>query len=249
MAATTIRLVISSYPRRKRLCNEATGKAAPDLEESLANLVATGAGLQEVPFPVVISGTTGKQVMPVDASDPVSAEIIEAIGRAVAAGIVRLNQEDSPVRKLRRINEASRFFEDELLGELNSMSGFACEIPSTAGGGAQRSGYPDLKLTHQQSGRIAYLDPKLFEQGSRDSTFRSFYYEPKGETNKVLDDAHHLLIGIAHDGNDGDWRFVGWHLVDLSRLAIRFKPEFQASNRDLYREGAILASDAEQSDN
>ncbi|MGI9242921.1 MAG: hypothetical protein ACR2RV_19135, partial [Verrucomicrobiales bacterium] len=103
-------------------------------------------------------------------------------------------------------------------------------------------GYPDLKITHTASGRIAYLDPKLFEAGSENSSFRSFYYEPKTETNKVLEDAHHLLLGIEHDGRDGEWQFTGWHLVDLSELKVRLKPEFQASNRDLYGEEAVLSS-------
>ena len=212
----------------------------------LNNLVTSSAALQEIPFPVVVSGTTGKTVLPVESDDPVAAQIVASIGRAVAASVARLNRHDSPVRQLRRINEASRFFEDEILLQFDAEPELTCQLPPSAGGDAQRSGYPDLKITHAPSGRIAYLDPKLFETGSENSTLRTFYYAPKGETNKILDDAHHLLVGIEHDGNDGDWRFIGWHLVDLSKLTIRFKAEFQASNRDVYKADAILTSDQEK---
>ena len=101
-------------------------------------------------------------------------------------------------------------------------------------GEAQRSGYPDLKITHVASGSVFYLDPKLVEQGSWASTLRTFYFEPKDETLKINDDAVHLLCGIEHDGHDGQWRFIAWKLVDLSRLQVRLKAEFQASNADVY---------------
>jgi hypothetical protein len=74
------------------------------------------------------------------------------------------------------------------------------------------------------------------------STLRTFYFEPKSRTNKILDDAHHLLVGIAHDGNDGRWTFLSWHLVDLAGFRVALKAEFQGSNRDLYRPELIISS-------
>ena len=81
----------------------------------------------------------------------------------------------------------------------------------------------------------------MFERGSRASSLRTFYYEPQQETGKVLEDAHHVLIGFEHAGKvDGQWQFLGWELVDLSRLKLRLKAEFQGSNRDLYRPETIV---------
>ncbi len=217
-----------------------TAAAKPDLLETLGDLAEQGESLKDVPFPTVVEGTTGKKVLPMPSSDD---PLVTAIAEAVRASISKLNQEDSPIRKLRRINEASRYFENEILDWFSSDDHFHCGPPPTADGKIQRSGYPDLKITHKPSGRIAYLDPKLFESGSRSSTLRTFYFEPKIETNKILDDAHHLLIGIEHDGNQGAWQFTNWHLVDLSKLRVRLKPEFQASNRDIYQDEAVLQSD------
>ena len=165
--------------------------------------------------------------------------MVAAIESALVETVRELNTADSPVRKLRRINEASRFFEKGLLARLNAMPGLACDIPPTRGGTHQRSGYPDLRLTDGKSGTLFYLDPKLVEQGSVDSTLRTFYFEPKDETLKITGDAVHLLIGIEHDGKDGEWTFGGWRIVDLSKLKVRLKAEFQASNADLYQKSGL----------
>jgi hypothetical protein len=194
-------------------------------------------------FPTVAEACSGKRVLPLE-DTPAHRRVTTAIERALAETLADLNQDASPVRKLRRINEASKFFENGILASINSMPGFHCEVPPTRSGEHQRSGYPDLRITDKESGLIFYLDPKLVEHGSADSTFRTFYFEPKNETLKITDDAVHLLAGIEHDGKDGQWTFTGWHLVDLSELRVRLKAEFQASNADLYQKSALSLPDS-----
>ncbi len=192
-------------------------------------------------FAVIAEACSGKKVLPLDQSS-VHQRVTTAIGKALDQTIADLNQPDSPVRRLRRINEASRYFEDGILAHLNHQPGIRCEIPPTRVGGIQRSGYPDLRITDEASGTIFYLDPKLVAQGTDSSTFRSFYFEPKTQTLKITDDAVHLLAGIIHDGKSGQWTFTAWRLVDLSKLRVRLKAEFQASNADLYRETELPQS-------
>ncbi len=98
--------------------------------------------------------------------------------------------------KAKRVNEMSSYFEEAMRAKLRSVPGFACDFPPTAAGKHQRSGYPDLRLVDTATQRVIYLDPKLFAKGSRASSFRTFYFEPKRETNKVTDDARHLIVGI-----------------------------------------------------
>ena len=95
---------------------------------------------------------------------------------------------------------------------------------------------PDIRIEHEESGTIFYLDPKLVEQSAWASTLRTFYFEPKSGSLKITDDAIHLLAGIPHDGKDGAWTFGDAKLIDLSLIHLRLKPEFQASNADLYPE-------------
>lgn len=189
-------------------------------------------------FATVAEACSGKRVLPLG-DDPAHRRVVAAIEQALAETIHEMNAEDSPVRKLRRINEASRFFEDSLLSRLNAVPGLHCETPPTRAGAAQRSGYPDLRIVDEASGTVFYLDPKLVEQGSENSTLRTFYFEPKNETLKITDDAVHLLVGIEHDGRAGEWTFSGWRMVDISTLQARLKAEFQASNAVLYRKSAL----------
>lgn len=185
-------------------------------------------------FADVVHASTGKSVIALDATNPAHQRITTAVRQALDQTLIELSRPNSPVRQLRRINEASKFFEDLLLEKINRAPGLRCEIPPTKSGAAQRSGYPDLKIVDTATGAVAYLDPKLVEASSQQSTLRTFYYEPKDTTVKINDDAVHLLCGILHDGKEGQWTFQSYHLVDLSRLRVRLKAEFQASNADLY---------------
>ena len=197
---------------------------------------------EAVSFSKVIYDCTGETVLPLDsASEPV----IDAISRAADATLDQFNTPNSPLIGLRRINEASRFFEDELLELLDKEPDLICQIPMTKEGKTQRSGYPDLEIYHKPTGRTYYLDPKLYEDTSRDSSLRTFYYTPRSETSKILKPAHHLLIGFSHDGNDGQWKFESWSLVDLSQTKLTLKSEYNASNRDLYEEKTIVRSSEE----
>jgi hypothetical protein len=188
---------------------------------------------REFDFQLVIEAVSERRVIPLKGRKGGN-RILQAVEGVMAEVLMAMNAGDSPVRGLRRINEASAFFEERLMRGLDGIEGIRCEIPQTRAGVAQRSGYPDLKITDEATGEIYYLDPKLMEQGSVKSSFRTFYFEPKDETLKVTDDATHLLMGIEHDGVVGEWQFLRYRVMDLSGLKVRLKAEFQASNRELY---------------
>ena len=194
---------------------------------------------REFDFPVVVAAVSGKKVL-LSKGRESHARVTAAITAVMDRLLVEMNAEGSPIRGLRRINEGSRFFEDGLLEGLEKTEGITCGIPPTREGSAQRSGYPDLRITDEVTGDVYYLDPKLMERGLAESSLRTFYFEPKDSTLKITDDATHLLIGIEHDGNDGEWVFLGYQLVDLSGLKVRLKAEFQASNRELYQKPSVL---------
>ena len=196
--------------------------------------------LKGISFSEVIAATTGKKIIPVDATDKT---VLDRIGRSMDSVLAKMNAPDSKVRDIKRINEVSSHFEDLMRSALNAAPDFLCDFPRTAQGGAQRSGYPDLRLVEKSSGKIFYLDPKLYAKGSRGSSFRTFYFEPKKTTNKVNDDARHLIVGIEHDRDEsGEWRFLRWELIDLSHFRVKLKAEFEGSNRDTYRKEAVVGA-------
>jgi hypothetical protein len=222
--------------------------------------------LRGVPFTQLIFDTTCRKVLPFEPNNTVDQRVAKAISAASDETMKRLNALNSEIQSIDRINEVSSHFEETLRKLLNATAGLLCDFPVTAKGKLQRSGYPDLRITDLESNRVFYLDPKLYAAGSRDSSFRSFYFEPKKTTNKVLDDAVHFVVGFEHlprdvaaslsrgdSGSDHNtaterrgynvmWKFTRWDLVDLSRFTVKLKAEFQGSNRDMYRPEAIVAS-------
>ena len=225
-------------------CAGAQEKASP-VGQLIPWLLDTGDKLEGIPFAEVIAATSGKRVLPVDRKDKETARIIAKIGAALDGVLVEMNAADSPAKKEKRVNEMSSHFEDALRAALNATDGFLCEVPSTAAGAKQRSGYPDMRLVDKATRRIFYLDPKLYAKGSRTSSLRTFYFTPRRETNKVNDDAHHLIVAFEHDRTADGTTFTRWELVDLSGFKVKLKAEFEGSNRDLYRDEATVAKSVE----
>ena len=201
--------------------------------------------LRGIPFSEVIFDATGKRVLAIDPKSETDKRVITQISVVLDEVMKRLNAPDSVIQKIPRINEVSSHFEDLLRELLNVAPGLSCDLPRTAEDRVQRSGYPDLRLVDRETKRVYYLDPKLYALGSRDSSFRTFYFEPKIATNKVRDDAVHLIVGFEHEPKSGgSWKFTRWDLVDLALFKVRLKAEFQGSNRDIYRPDAIIATSA-----
>lgn len=218
---------------------ECLGAESKDIGGLISWLLEDGRDLRAIPFPDVLAATTGKKIIPIEPE--ADRPWLDRLGRVLDKVLADLNSPSQGIHKAGRINEASRFIEDQLRSELNREAGWKCMVPSTAAGEEQRSGYPDLRLV-LENGDVVYLDPKLFETDSRNSTLRTFYYEPKTTTNKVHDNARHLLVAIRHNGKTGaDLRLLGWELVDVSRICVRLKAEFQASNHDMYQKDNIVA--------
>lgn len=214
-------------------CFYASSKAQPKIAEPnpLTEVAAQTGSVHS--FVKVIKATCGQNIWPFDQTDPIHQKAHHVIMAAAEETRIEMSQPSAPVRKNRRINEASKHFEDALLEKINSHAEFTCSIPKTQTGKEQRSGYPDLRIEHFKSGTVFYLDPKLFENKSKKSSFRTFYFEPS-KTHKVNEDAVHLLIGFPHDGKARMWTFGKPHLVDLHQLEVKLKTEFSASNIDLY---------------
>ncbi len=227
----------------------ATGAPAPSptppSNELIPWLLKEKDGLVQIPFRDVIMAATGKKIIAIDPQNETDQRVLKQIGTALDQVLERMSAPDSPIQSFARINEVSSEFENMIRELLAAVPGLSCDFPRTAEGRVQRSGYPDLRLVDTASGRIYYMDPKLYAAGSRESSFRTFYFEPKVETNKVRDDAVHLILGFEHEPRKaGHWNFTRWDIVDLAHFQVRLKAEFQGSNRDMYKPDAIVGTSA-----
>ncbi len=201
--------------------------------------------LRAIPFSQVIFDATGKRVLAIDPKNETDQRVIKQIAGVLDEVLTRVNAPESVVQGIPRINEVSSHLENLMRELLNAVPGLGCEFPLTAENRVQRSGYPDLRLVDEKTKRVFYLDPKLYAVGSRDSRFRTFYFEPKVATNKVRDDAVHLIVGFEHEAKSGGhWNFTRWDLVDLAHFKVKLKAEFQGSNHDIYRPEAVVATSA-----
>jgi hypothetical protein len=248
-------LAANESEARPRVTSTATGitqtSAATAVDQLIPWLLNEDNRLRGIPFAEVILDTTGKRVLAVNLNSETDRRVINKIGAACDETMKRMNAPGTAIQNVSPINEVSTHFEDVLRELLSSTPGLSCDFPRTAQGHVMRSGYPDLRIVDLESNRVFYLDPKLYAAGSRDSTFRAFYFEPKETTSKVHDDAVHLVVGFEHEPRQGGsrspnaiWKFTRWDLVDLSQFKVKLKAEFQGSNRDMYRPEAIVASSA-----
>jgi hypothetical protein len=220
-------------------------KTRPPVDALIPWLLKESAQLQGIPFREVIFDTTGRKVVPVDPKNPTDQRVVKEITGVLDEVVRELNKPQSVIQGIPRINEVSSHFEDTMRALLAAAPGLHCDFPHTADGRVQRSGYPDLRLVDDETKRVYYLDPKLYAAGSRESSFRTFYFEPKSATNKVRDDAVHFVVGFEHEpANGGHWKFTRWDLIDLAHFEVKLKAEFQGSNHDLYRPEAVVATSA-----
>jgi len=235
----------SLFAQQKPVATPAISKSTSPVDALIPWLLQEDHELREIPFSQVIFDVTGKRVLAIDPKNETDQRIIRQISNVLDEVMKRMNAPNSAIQEIPRINEVSSHFEDLLRELLNGTPGLSCDFPHTAEDRVQRSGYPDLRLVDLETKRIFYLDPKLYAAGSRESSFRTFYFEPKVATNKVRDDAVHLIVGFEHEPkSEGRWKFTRWDLVDLAHFKVKLKAEFQGSNHDLYRPEAIVATSA-----
>jgi hypothetical protein len=224
---------------------ETEARPSPSIGPLIGWLLDRNRELNGIDFHEVILATTGKRVLGFDPNSEADQRVMKGLSSALDEATKEMNAPGSAVQNVARINEVSSHVEDLLRRLLSTAAGLSCDFPRTAEGHIQRSGYPDLRIVDVPTGRVYYLDPKLYAAGSRESSFRTFYFEPKITTNKVREDAVHLLVGFEHEAKSaGHWNFTRWDLVDLCRFKVRLKAEFQGSNRDIYRAEAVIATSA-----
>ena len=88
--------------------------------------------LRGIPWSEVVFDATGKKVIAFDPKNEIDQRIVRAIGVACDETMKRLNEPNSPIQKIERINEVSSYFEDILRELLNSTPGVSCDFPRTA---------------------------------------------------------------------------------------------------------------------
>ncbi len=141
-----------------------------------------------------------------------------------------------------RINEAGNAVEVLVLEAL-ATHGFETGRPRPPSGRRKTAGYPDIFASSADA--YFFIEIKTYSPKTQDSSQRTFYISPSDDF-KVARDGYHLLLAFSTiEIGDELYGLTGFKLLDLYGLECRLKMEFNASNRDLYREsaGLIIAED------
>jgi len=206
------------------------------LEQAISRFLEPMKG---IPFPIAIKVLTGFKVLPFDISLDPNKKLLEQLSKAAELGGKEAFQEGIITD---RPNEAGNKIEPFVVKSLRDV-GLKADKAISKSGKKKVPGYPDIQID-DQSGRRVYLDCKTYSNLTKNQTFRTFYFSPS-EDPKITKDAFHLLMSFELDTvKRNDKRVfipISWQIYTLDKLLTQVKHEFNASNRELYTEEALLA--------
>ncbi len=207
-----------------------------DLEEAISKFMTP---LKNIPFPIVIKGLSGFSVVPFNHNDEADRSLLQKLSKAIEKATKKVNEGGIFSN---RPNEVGNQIEPFVRQALNDL-GLTATIPKTKRGIHKGAGYPDIEIKEDNE-RITYLECKTYNLKSEDSSQRAFYLSPSEDT-KITIDARHLLVGfevqLSERSNKPAYVPVRWRLYTLDKLRVQVKYEFNASNKNIYLDGALLA--------
>ncbi len=99
-------------------------------------------------------------------------------------------------------------------------------------------GYPDLKIGAKPF--PIFLEVKATSRPGKGSA-RDFYYSPGAASEAKIDsDALHILIGFVTKQASSGFLLMGSELVDVSKIKVSLKPEFNTDNLGIYNHETII---------
>jgi len=206
------------------------------LEDTIRKFIEPISG---VPFPIVIKALTGFKVLSFDKNSPKEKGLL---GRLISATSLACKSANESGIFTNRPNEVGNHIEPFVRDALKSI-GMQAEIPKTKSGIHKATGYPDIYV-EDVDGTPFYLECKTYNEKSIDSSFRAFYMSPS-EDPKITKDAYHFLVSfeIEESIRSGRRAYVPihWRLYTLELMKVQVKHEFNASNKDMYIQEALIA--------
>jgi hypothetical protein len=204
-----------------------------DWREFEAAVSLLKSGVDQLPFRDVIRAATGHHILPFDNS---ARAVVKEVEEWIEANFPILSDHiESEYQG--RPNELGNYLERILMNKLQmALPTIRCEMPRTKAGRAQAVGYPDGVIF--SGDKVLYFDVKIYQAKTKDTTLRSFYYQPTNQS-KIHHDAQHFLIGFEVESlggsNRSPFRIEDYSIVDVYDMNVNFKAEFNTNNRNIYR--------------
>jgi hypothetical protein len=197
-------------------------------KDAIDKLIEISPTLDKVSFKDVLERTSGHKLAPINLNEEDDKELITNLVKSCKNFLALSNKADRG-HKGARVNEVSKKFEYELVEEIRK-TGLNTRILAA-------QGYPDIELIDGHN-RVTYLEVKITSKEKK-TGFRTFYYS---NAKKIASDARHLLLGLRVMKENGNyWKLAEWTLIDLSKLSVHLKAEYNANNITIYTAGSTLA--------
>ncbi len=196
--------------------------------------------LKGLPLGIVIEGLSGYKAKPFNKRSEKDLKVLEILKRVADDVLTEVNKKGI----LRpRPNEVGNDIEPYVKQSIQKYN-YRADTPLTISGKKKSTGYPDIEFI-DEFGRSNYLECKTYNINNIETTQRSFYLSPSDDF-KITKDAHHF--GISFEiyveksiGNKHLYKVNNWKILDLSKLELDVKYEFNAYNKRLYDKKLILA--------
>ncbi|MEM2108531.1 MAG: hypothetical protein QXL10_04530 [Candidatus Bathyarchaeia archaeon] len=203
----------------------------------------------KIPFYVIVESTMKVKVEPFDEKNPKDIELVKEIsGLAdeLAETYYHANIDEALYKQIKghkptnfRNNEAAVLVEELFVPTYNRISNRLNYIRTVVHFGQR--GYPDTRIIGKD-GRITYLEIKATTRPNEGSP-RDFYFTPLAMAKaKIKSNAHHFVLGfIMKESSPKIFHTIGWKLVDLHKINVHMKPEFNCDNLEIYKKEAIIS--------
>lgn len=198
--------------------------------------------LKNIPFKIAIKAISGCKVIPFNKNDPKDQQLLKDLIEATKIATKNANQHGIFTR---RENEVGNHIEPFMIEALNKI-GLKADRPTTKEGKKKAVGYPDIFL-EDRYGRPNYIECKTYNERNYQTTQRSFYFSPAERPTdfKVIHDARHIIISFkierAERNDKRAFVPVYWKIFSTDNLIGQIKHEFNSTNKQMYRDDALLA--------
>jgi len=196
--------------------------------------------LRDIPLNLVIESLSGHKIIPFDFANSADAELLEDLKKIAQIAGHKVNRK--PIIRSRP-NEVGNDIEEYVKLAFKKM-GCAADTPSCKSGGKKSMGYPDLCFIDKKT-RMNYLECKTYNADNVETSQRSFYLSPSADS-KITRDAHHFVLSfeVYVDGrkkNKYVFKCRRWRIIDVEKLPVDVKYEFNSDNERLYSKEYVLA--------
>ena len=212
-------------------------KVSKELEGIISQMLKP---LEGLPLNIVIEGLSGYKTIPFSKKSKKDIKLLTIL-QYVADNVLSEVNKTGILRP--RPNEVGNDIEPFVKQALNDFN-YSADTPKTISGKKKSTGYPDIEFIDEFK-RYNYLECKTYNIENIETTQRSFYLSPSDDF-KVTKNAHHFGISFEIYVNKSIknkhlYKVKSWKILDLSKLKLDVKHEFNADNKRLYDKKLILA--------